>query len=374
MGPFRTAGGSGGPGAGRSEVRVHDFPDPHRARRSPTGSTTWPQHRLGERGQDHDTAASRSSRSAAGGTRAEADYPGGRLLITADGGGSNGYRVRLWKVELAALARGKRAGHHGVPPPARDQQVEQDRASAVLLHHHELARPPAGQPRGHREQIGATTTRTGLKVTPTSTPAATPPATKVSDGADGHSHRLARHPFHGDWNYTLPPVPRPAAAGTARPARARPGCRRPRRPRGPRRGRAGQPRAGTASPRRGPRRLAAGLELPWPPPRAAAATWTAATPAAPAPRRPPSSTPSEAQLQATIYHHRPGMPSTRIAAPPGVRHEAHQPLHPATSAACSARPATPSSPPRPPLATLDDLYRHATTAGITIPAKIKPAC
>ena len=53
-----------------------------------------------------------------------------RLLITADAGGSNGYRVRLWKLELAGVGQGDRARHHRLPLPAGNLQVEQDRAPA----------------------------------------------------------------------------------------------------------------------------------------------------------------------------------------------------------------------------------------------------
>ena len=72
-------------------------------------------------GTDHDTAAFavesiRRWWNAAG----QADYPQARrLLITADAGGSNGYRTRAWKAELAALAAGDRAGDHLLPLPAR---------------------------------------------------------------------------------------------------------------------------------------------------------------------------------------------------------------------------------------------------------------
>ena len=53
------------------------------------------------------------------------NYPDAdRLLITADGGGSNGYRLRLWKTELAALAAETGLRHHRLPLPARHQQME----------------------------------------------------------------------------------------------------------------------------------------------------------------------------------------------------------------------------------------------------------
>ena len=48
-----------------------------------------------------------------------------RLLICADGGGSNGYRTRLWKTELAHLADETGLAHHRLPPAARNIQMEQ---------------------------------------------------------------------------------------------------------------------------------------------------------------------------------------------------------------------------------------------------------
>ena len=73
------------------------------------------------------------------------------LLITADAGGSNGARLRLWKWELQRLANRTGPHHHGVPLPAGHEQVEQDRASPVLPHRHELARDTAREPRHDRE-------------------------------------------------------------------------------------------------------------------------------------------------------------------------------------------------------------------------------
>ena len=70
-----------------------------------------------------------------------------RLLITADAGGSNGYRPRAWKWFLAQLAAGDRPRDHHLALPARHQQMEQDRTPPLQLHHHELARPT---PHRHR--------------------------------------------------------------------------------------------------------------------------------------------------------------------------------------------------------------------------------
>ena len=94
-------------GRARPPVRTHDFPDEQLGKAIPYGvydlaaNTGWVNV-----GTDHDTAAFavesiRRWWNAAG----RAAYPGARrLLITADAGGSNGYRTRAWKAELAAFA------------------------------------------------------------------------------------------------------------------------------------------------------------------------------------------------------------------------------------------------------------------------------
>ena len=69
-----------------------------------------------------------------------------RLLITADGGGSNGSRVPAVEGGAAAVGRSRPGWDRGVPLPAGDEQVEQDRAPDVLPHHRELAGPAAGEP------------------------------------------------------------------------------------------------------------------------------------------------------------------------------------------------------------------------------------
>jgi hypothetical protein len=71
-------------------------------------------------------------------------YPAAReFFITADAGGSNAARARGWKVQLRAPRRRSGAADPREPLPARDEQVEQDRAPALLVHLHQLARPTA---------------------------------------------------------------------------------------------------------------------------------------------------------------------------------------------------------------------------------------
>ena len=93
--------------AARTRSRSTTSSTPPWARPTPTASTTWPPTPAGSAWAPTTTPPrSPSTPSAAGGTpgRHHATRHASRLLITADGGGSNGYRTRLWKTELAALA------------------------------------------------------------------------------------------------------------------------------------------------------------------------------------------------------------------------------------------------------------------------------
>jgi len=165
--------------------------------------------------------------------RGRLDYPAARrLLISADAGGSNGYRTRAWKAGLAALAA--ETGWRSPAATSRPhQQVEQNRAPAVLGHHHELARPALASHEVVVNTIAATTTRTGLSVHAELDPAPTRPG-QDQQSPDGRLP-LARHDWHGEWNYTLHPQaatapaapPAPAPRRPARPARTWPGSLTP---------------------------------------------------------------------------------------------------------------------------------------------------
>ena len=127
-------------------------------RPTPAGSTSAPT-----------TTPPRSpwSRSAAGGTRGESRLPGrARLLVTADAGGSNGYRTRAWKAELAAFAL--EAGLsvtvcHFPPGTSKWNKIEHRLFSHITLNWR-------GRPLTSHEvivnTIAATTTRTGLRCAP----------------------------------------------------------------------------------------------------------------------------------------------------------------------------------------------------------------
>ena len=137
-------------------VRVHDFiiRDPEHGKAIPYGvydlrrDEGWVSI-----GIDHDTASFAVNAIRRWWRQMGRDaYPRAQaLVITADAGGSNGPRVRLWKWELQQLANRSGLGHHGLSLPTGDEQVEPDRASPLLAHRHELARHAARQSRRHRQ-------------------------------------------------------------------------------------------------------------------------------------------------------------------------------------------------------------------------------
>jgi hypothetical protein len=133
-------------------------------------------------------------------------YPDARrLLITADSGGSNGSRVRLWKVELQRLAN--ELGfpitvHHLPPGTSKWNKIEHRLFSAI-------SRNWRGRPLVSHEVvvnlIAGTTTETGLSVRSRLDKQKYPTGVKI------HKKEMAKlglqpHDFHGEWNYTINPV------------------------------------------------------------------------------------------------------------------------------------------------------------------------
>lgn len=208
VGPFKNAGKTWRPAGESAKVRVHDFEDKTLGKAIPYGvydvgaDAGWVSV-----GSDHDTAAfavetlRRWWRNV--GRRA---YPKAkRLLVCADGGGSNGYRSRQWKLELGRLASelGVRITVCHFPPGTSKWNTIEHR----LFSH--ISMNWAGQPlTSHEvvvELIGATTTRTGLHVRAKRDTRTYPTGVKVTD-AELASVRLQPHEFHGDWNYTMKPA------------------------------------------------------------------------------------------------------------------------------------------------------------------------
>jgi hypothetical protein len=129
-------------------------------------------------------------------------------MITADAGGSHGYRTRAWKTELAGLAAETglaiTVGH--LPPgTSKWNKIEHRLFAAITLNWR-------GRPLTSHQvivnTIAATTTTTGLRVHAELDTSTYPLGAQVSE-ADLAALPLTRHAFHGDWNYTLHPHPDP---------------------------------------------------------------------------------------------------------------------------------------------------------------------
>jgi len=207
VGNFKN-GGQEWHAAGQPEpVRVHDFVLPGLGRAIPYGvydlgtNTGWVSV-----GIDHDTAAFAVESIRRWwkwmGVRA---YPGARrLLITADAGGSNGARVRLWKVELQKLADELRlpiSVCHLPPGTSKWNKIEHRLFSFISQNWR-------GKPLVSHEVIvnliAATTTTTGLRVRSRLDTKSYPSGLKVTR-AEIEAVKLRPDPFHGDWNYTILP-------------------------------------------------------------------------------------------------------------------------------------------------------------------------
>jgi transposase len=218
VGAYKNAGSSWRPKGDPEEVLVHDFRDPAVPKAIPYGIYD-PKRNEGwvSVGADHDTATFavetfRRWWKAVG----SPSYPRARrLLICADAGGSNGYRLRLWKLELSRLAT-----EIGIPitvchfPPGTSKwnRIEHRLFSQISMNWR-------GQPLTSYEVIvdliGATTTRTGLSVHAELDRGSYPKGVKITKAefdAEVKTH-LVPDAFHGEWNYTI----KPEKAGITKP-------------------------------------------------------------------------------------------------------------------------------------------------------------
>ena len=212
VGQYKNGGSQWRPSGNPERVKTHDFPDQQLGKAIPYGvydiaaDSGWVSV-----GADHDTAAFavatiRRWWQAVGADR----YPHAeKLLITADAGGSNGYRTRLWKTELAALAA--EAGFaitvcHFPPGTSKWNKIEHRLFSHISSNWR-------GQTLASHEVvvnlIAATITRTGLTVHAELDHAEYPKGIKISDRQirELESRAITRHDWHGEWNYTLTAAP-----------------------------------------------------------------------------------------------------------------------------------------------------------------------
>lgn len=157
-------------------------------------------------GTDHDTAAfAAASIRGWWETMGRRAYPDARrVLVTADGGGSNGSRNRLWKVELQKFADEfglEVAVRHFPPGTSKWNKIEHRLFSRIT-------QSWRGRPLMNHEVvvglIAATTSRTGLVVSAAVDQRPYPTGEKVSD-AEMDALAIDRAEFHGEWNYTLKP-------------------------------------------------------------------------------------------------------------------------------------------------------------------------
>ena len=128
-----------------------------------------------------------------------------RLLITADGGGSNGARLRLWKIELQQLAN-----ELGIPisvchlPPGTSKWNKIEHRLFSFISQNWRGKPLVS----HQvivNLIAATTTKTGLKVRAEIDTRKYPPGRKITR-QEVKKVRLSCDSFHGEWNYTIRPM------------------------------------------------------------------------------------------------------------------------------------------------------------------------
>jgi transposase len=208
VGQYKNGGKELRPKGEPEQVKVYDFVDKNLGRANPYGvydianNFGWVSV-----GTDHDTAsfAVATIRRWWFGMGKEL-YPDAReLLVTADGGGSNGSRVRLWKLELQKLAN-----ELGIPirvshfPPGTSKwnKIEHRLFSYISMNWR-------GKPLVSHEAIvnliAATTTRKGLKVRAELDSGQYPTGIKVTD-EELETIRIVREDFHGEWNYSIVPT------------------------------------------------------------------------------------------------------------------------------------------------------------------------
>ncbi|MBT2406329.1 ISAzo13 family transposase [Streptomyces sp. ISL-87] len=206
VGQYKNAGREWQPAGEPVKVKTHDFLD----REGPGKAIPYGIYDIAANtgwvsvGTDHDTAAfAVESIRRWWQARGRHDYPHAtRLLITADAGGSNGYRTRAWKSELAGLATETGMGItvcHLPPGTSKWNRIEHRLFSHISMNWR-------GRPLSSHdvivETIAATTTRTGLTVEARLDTDNYDTGVKVSD-AQVDALAMSRHRFHGDWNYTL---------------------------------------------------------------------------------------------------------------------------------------------------------------------------
>lgn len=208
IGDFHNGGREWQPKGEPERVRVHDFIDPALGKAIPYGiydignDEGWVS--VGDTADTAEFAVNSIRRwwNQMGRNR----YPDAtRLLITADAGGSNGYRIRAWKVHLAALATEtglEITVVHYPPGTSKWNKIEHRMFSFITMN---WRGRPLTSIRTIIELIAATTTNSGLTIQVAHDPTEYPKGVKISD-TELATVPLTRHHWHGDWNYTIHPT------------------------------------------------------------------------------------------------------------------------------------------------------------------------
>jgi len=207
VGQFKNGGREWQPKGEPEEVEIHDFATSESPKVIPYGI-----YDIGKNmgwvnvGCDHDTAsfAVASIRRWWLSMGREVYPDAEELLICADGGGSNGYRVRLWKVEVQGLATETGLGIticHFPPGTSKWNKIEHRLFSHISMNWR-------GRPLVSHEVIvkliAKTSTRNGLRVKAKLDRRKYPTKVKVSD-KEMERVKLKPHSFHGEWNYSINP-------------------------------------------------------------------------------------------------------------------------------------------------------------------------
>ena len=208
VGRYKNGGKEFRPKGRPEQVKVYDFVDKELGRANPYGvydiadNSAWVSV-----GTDHDTATFAVSTIRRWWFSMGQDlYPEAKkLVITADGGGSNGSRVRLWKVELQKLANELNIPihvSHFPPGTSKWNKIEHRLFSFISMNWR-------GKPLVSHETIvnliAATTTRKGLKVRAELDSSHYPKGIKVTDD-ELRAIQIKRDEFHGEWNYSILPI------------------------------------------------------------------------------------------------------------------------------------------------------------------------
>ena len=207
IGQFKNGGREWAPAGKPVEVNTHDFPSQADGKAIPYGvydlanDEGWVSV-----GIDHDTSQfAAASILAWWENLGQQRFPNATTLtITADCGGSNGNRTRLWKTELQRLA--DRTGlqiavRHFPPGTSKWNKIEHRLFSYISIN---WRGKPLETHQTVIDLIAATTTKTGLNVYARLDPGTYPDKITITD-AQLASVQIERHPFHPEWNYTINP-------------------------------------------------------------------------------------------------------------------------------------------------------------------------